>query len=177
MANKRAFADHLLTKPHDSLIAGILAANPSAKTTGFLAALRKLPGADYMHWMAAEQPEWFRHVAVIPDAYMVDADAKRVTVFEAVCAHEITTDKFDRLTDIAMALDEDRWDLHLIRVDRFGSTTFDPVDVFLAQSVYKTDEWQCFNADVTAADPIVADCAAMMKATLPSPTLTESHPA
>lgn len=163
MANESALAGQKLSSPHDRLIAGILASNPNAKTTGFLHALRTLRKASYMRWMARYQPEWFQHVALIPDAYIIDEQAKRVTVFEAVCSNEISADKMNRLIDIAMALDEDRWDLHVVRVDRFGAKTYDPVDVFLAQTIHKTDEWQCFNADATATDPLVAECSAMMK--------------
>lgn len=151
---------------HADLIAGILAANPTAKTRGFMAALRALPDAEYMTGMADHSRWWFTAIAVVPDAYMVDTGSKTVTVFEAVNAHDISNTKFDRISDIAWALDEDRWKLKLVRVDRFGSTVYDPREVFLAQQLSGVKDWQQFQSSMTTADPTIARWTEFLDATL-----------
>lgn len=115
---------------HDRLIADILSDYPEARTKGFMQTVRALPGADYMRWMASNEPDYFINTAMVPDAFMVDG--KTILVFEAVHRHEITPHKFARICDLAFALDEDEYQLLLIRVDAYDRVVFEPRAAYMA---------------------------------------------
>ncbi len=156
MRDSQDTADQTRTTVHAGLIAKILADNPTARTRGFMAALRKLPDAEYMHELASEYAFWFASVLVIPDAFKVDETTRTVTVYEAVHHHDISPFKFGRFSEIAWAMDEDRWKLKLVRIDRFGATEYDPRDVYIAQKMTGDPSWQAFKSEDLAADPAVA---------------------
>ncbi|KQM88680.1 hypothetical protein ASE67_02755 [Sphingomonas sp. Leaf23] len=170
MVNETAFAGQKLSSPHHALIAGILEANPTAKTRGFKDALRKLPDTSTLQ--SEITSDWFRHLGIIPDAYMVDLGRKVVTIFEAVVCNEIENDKFKRIADLAWMLDEDEYVLRLIRVDQFSATTYDPLAAQLLQQARGDDRWQDLTLEMTHAHPLVHQINAVMQFTTLAP-LTE----
>jgi hypothetical protein len=111
---------------HAEIIAGILADHPNAKTKNFIQAVKAIEGAEYMEGLNDYFPEWWKSVAVIPDAYLIDMEKREVVVFEAVHRHDVDRDKFAKLAELAWALDEDRIDLVLMRCDRFSRTRYLP---------------------------------------------------
>lgn len=124
MAKRRHSEDS--RKLHDQIIADVLSDWPEAKTSGFMRAIKNLPDADYMTDLCAHDPQWVRYVNFIPDAYLIDPAKKHVVVFEAVVTNDVSADKFDRMAEMAWALDEDYYELILIRCDRFGRQVFAP---------------------------------------------------
>lgn len=103
---------------HTALTEGVLAAYPQAKTTGFLKALREhvLDDPEDLIWIAET-----REVAVIPDAYFVDAENMAVVAIEVEVSHSISEEKMARYHDLAWLLDWCCWNLVVVRVDRHGT--------------------------------------------------------
>ena len=121
-----------LANHHQCLINQIKAEHPSARTRGFLHALRNLDDAEYMSWLAKEEPGYYRAIAIIPDVFVIDHAKRLITIFEAVYSHDLDPRKFGKICDLAFALDEDRYELVLVRVDFMSWTVFDPRAAYAA---------------------------------------------
>jgi hypothetical protein len=89
------------------LIARILTDWPTAKTIGFAKSVMVSVG-DFSDW---GPPEF------IPDAYVVDGDAKIIRIFEVLAP---TDDKLARIVDLARPLNERGWKIMLIRIDDYS---------------------------------------------------------
>lgn len=111
---------------HAQLIAEILADFPDAKTKGFMAAIRSIPDAPYIQDMHRHDRRWWRLCNCIPDAFLIDQENREVVVFEVVVAHDVSQHKFGKFAELGWALDEDYYDLVLMRCDRFGRTRYLP---------------------------------------------------
>ena len=147
---------------HDQLIADILADWPNAKVSGFMRELKKLPDAEYMAWLLAEEPKWFDGVFIIPDAFLIDPEKRHVIIFEAVHSHDVDARKFARINDIAWALDEDYYTLGLIRWSRHGRNAYCPVNMSVVNDIeevangipytatYRIPDWQKFTTEYCA---------------------------
>lgn len=61
---------------HAEIIAGILASYHEAFTSGFMRALRDIPDGDYMGEMYDHHRDWWKSVPFIPDAYLINHDAR-----------------------------------------------------------------------------------------------------
>lgn len=142
---------------HNQIIAGILEDQPQAKTGGFMAALKQLPDADYIGWMAREDPEWFRQVNFVPDAWLINPDDRHVVIYEAVHKHDVPAAKFAKMADLSWALDEDYYRLFLIRCDRFCRTGYDVQSASLCSDLelrwageesrgWEVPDWQKYTA-------------------------------
>ena len=154
-------ADAYTTKRpiHDQLISDILADWPTARTSGFIQALKTLHDAEYMQWMAEHEPKWFLGVSIIPDAYLIDVEERHVIIFEAVHSHDVDARKFGRINDIAWALDEDYYTLGLIRCTRLVRTAYCPTSMSIvndreeiaaripANSSWRIPDWQKFTTE------------------------------
>lgn len=125
MKNKAGFADQILSTPHEDMIAVLRVKHPNAETTGFFRALATV--GDYMRDLIKHDREWRRQVSIVPDAFAIDRAGKHVVVFEIVDTHDIPADKLAKIEEIGWALDQDGYDIGVIRVDRHGSTLIDPV--------------------------------------------------
>lgn len=110
---------------HQQIIEEILEDWPNAKTGGFMAAIKKLPDADYIEWMFANEPEWVAWVRFVPDAWLIDAERRHVVIFEAVHKHDVPDKKFAKMADLSWALDENHYRLVLVRCERFHRRAYD----------------------------------------------------
>ena len=160
MKNETGFADHSLSKRslHRRLIDELLLDQPSAREGGFANALRTLPDASYTRWMMRNDPEWWRGVCFIPDAYLVDAEAKCLVIYEVVATHDIPADKIACINDLAWAIDQDFWQLILVRCDRYGRSLYDVQAASLASwldgekaSDFSIPDWHRYSIAVATA--------------------------
>lgn len=94
---------------HTGLIAGVLAAHPGALTRGFMRTLRT---------MFPDDPE--DEIRIVPDAFLVDAPAKRVTAFEVEVTSAMSPGKLDAYSSIAWWLDSECWTFEVVAVGRNG---------------------------------------------------------
>lgn len=107
------------TETHRQLIAAILEDYPGAQAKGFNQALRKLLASydlDESDAMLLDSPH-FR-----PDAYRINADKKRIEVFEVEVTSLLTPTK---IVDLGMwwfywDCEMEEWEPVLILVDRYG---------------------------------------------------------
>lgn len=133
---------------HQQIINEILADWPDAQTQGFARALKALPDAEYMAWMLEKEPDWYRVVNFVPDAWMVVPEKRHLVIFEAVHQHDVPASKFGKMVDLAWGLDEDHWRLILVRCDRFSRRAYDVrgasvcSDMELAAAGEKSRGWQ-----------------------------------
>ena len=111
---------------HAEIIAGIMRDFPEAKTKSFMKALRGIPDGEYIASMYRDHRDWWRLCNCVPDAYLIDTTAREVVVFEAVHRHDVDQHKFGKFAELAWALDEDCYDLVLMRCDRFSRTRYLP---------------------------------------------------
>lgn len=111
---------------HDQIIADVQRDWPEAKTSGFMRSLAALPDAEYMQDMCENDPDWVSWVRFVPDVYLIDPVARHVVIFEAVVTNDVSPVKFAQMADLSWALDEDYYQLILVRCDRFGRTVFSP---------------------------------------------------
>jgi len=131
MTNKRASAGHLLSTPHEAMIAALRERHPNVQTAGFFRALAEC--GEYMRDLLKHDPEWRASINIVPDAFAIDRIGKHVSVFEVVDTHDIPASKVEAVAEIGWALDQDGYDIAIIRVDRHGSTLIDPVGDELAR--------------------------------------------
>jgi hypothetical protein len=124
MTNKLASADHLLTT-HESMIARLRERFPEVQTTGFFRALAKC--GNYMADILKNDPDWRARVNIVPDAFAIDHEGGHVAVFEIVDTHDVTEHKIACVNEIGWALDQDGYDIAIIRIDRYGAALIDPV--------------------------------------------------
>ncbi len=147
---------------HSELIDHILADWPSARTKGFMAALKKLPDAQYMEGMVEYSPEWIAAINFVPDAWLIDPEKRHVVVFEAVHAHDVPARKFAKMADLSWALDEDYYKLVLVRCDRFGRRAYDVQGASLCSELemmaadlpsqgWEVPDWQKYDYEYVAA--------------------------
>lgn len=112
-------------RTHQTIIDGILADWPDARTRGFMAALKTLPDAEYITDMAVNDKRWWAVVSFVPDAYLIVPEKRHVVMFEAVYFNDVSDDKFAKMADLSWALDEDYYKLILVRCDRFHRRAYD----------------------------------------------------
>lgn len=136
MTNEPAFADQKLSRPtHAEMIATLLAAHPEIQTKGFFRELAKV--GDYMKDLLRNDPEWRARVNMVPDAFMIDYEEGHVVVFEVVDTSDVTPLKLAKIEEIGWALDQDYFDIGLIRIDRYGRSLHAPVEDGLARLTAK----------------------------------------
>jgi hypothetical protein len=109
---------------HAELTAALVAQHPEIQTTGFFRALATV--GDYMADLLKHDPEWREMVSIVPDAYAIDRVGKHVSVFEIVDTHDVDDEKIAKVEEIGWALDQDGYDIAIIRVDRYGRSLIDP---------------------------------------------------
>ena len=117
--------------PHAAMIAKLCSRFPEVQTTGFFRALATC--GEYMADLLKHDPEWRARVNIIPDAFAIDHECRHVAVFEVVDTHDVPDSKIACVNEISWALDQDGYDIAIIRVDRHGSTLIDPVGDELAR--------------------------------------------
>lgn len=148
----------LARRVHDGIISDVLGDWPAAKTTGFIKALKALPDAEYIQWMAKDSPDWFDCVRFVPDAWMIVPEERHVVVFEAVVSNEVSANKFAKMADMSWALDEDYYRLILVRCDRFGRQAYDVQSASLVSQIqraragikeatYHVPDWQRYDVE------------------------------
>lgn len=115
---------------HERMIAALRERHPEVHTGGFFRALATC--GEYMRDLLKHDPEWRKAVSIVPDAYAIDRHGKHVSVFEVVHTHDVSEDKIACVNEIGWALDQDGYDIAIIRVDRYGATLIDPVGDHLA---------------------------------------------
>jgi hypothetical protein len=118
---------------HRSLIASVLNYHPEAKTHGFRKALEGC--GSYMRELFRYEPEWWSGIALVPDAYMIDHERGAVIVFEAVHTHDITENKLNCYEEIGWALDQDCFEIVIVRVDRYGRRLIAPLEEALVREL------------------------------------------
>lgn len=96
---------------HQRRIAQLLEGQPDAKTTGFSAACNRI--------VALTTEAKFR-LAMIPDAFHVDHEARRITAYEIEETCPVSADKMALYADLWWSLDGAEWSLFLIRLTRDG---------------------------------------------------------
>lgn len=146
---------------HQQLVDDILSDHPSAKPKGFMQALRAISDAPYMLEMYQHDRGWWQYVTFIPDAFLVDEKRREVVVFEAVHQHDVDQHKFAKMAEIGWALDEDEYDLVLMRCDRFSRTRYLPRLASIAHllngggnddgDIIHVDDWQAYTAEFCAS--------------------------
>jgi hypothetical protein len=82
---------------------------------------------DYMADILRNNPDWVSSVRVVPDVYVINHEAREVTVWEVVDTHDLTAEKMSRYEEIGWALDQDYYVIGVIRADRHGARWCDPV--------------------------------------------------
>lgn len=113
--------------------------HPYISRGGFWREMRSLPQASYFRALLETDDDWFSRVRFIPDAHFIDVDPRNVVIYEAVASHDISEAKFGKMVDLAWALDEDYWNLILVRCDQFGRTIFAPRDASLVAAIEQRD--------------------------------------
>ncbi len=116
----------LAVTSHTAMINALKAKYPDVQTHRFMKSLSSV--GDYMGTLLKEDREWRRMVAMVPDAYVIDREGFHVVVFEVVDTHDISAEKLAKIEEIGWALDQDGYDIGVIRIDRHGSTLIDPVE-------------------------------------------------
>ncbi|HEX8418552.1 MAG TPA: hypothetical protein VF638_00910 [Sphingomonas sp.] len=107
------------------MIANLRAKHAEVHVSGFFRALATV--GEYMADLIGNDPEWRRGVSIVPDAFAIDRVGKHVIVFEIVDTHDVSDEKLAKIEEIGWALDQDGYDIGVIRIDRHGSTLIDPV--------------------------------------------------
>jgi hypothetical protein len=110
---------------HETMIANLRAKHAEVHVSGFFRALATV--GEYMADLIGNDPEWRRGVSIVPDAFAIDRVGKHVIVFEIVDTHDVSDEKLAKIEEIGWALDQDGYDIGVIRIDRHGSTLIDPV--------------------------------------------------
>jgi len=123
---------------HARIIQDVLDDIPGTKAGGFWKAIKSLTSLDYVNGLLVSSPDWARCVHFVPDAHLVDEEARTLVVYEAVHSHDISARKFAQMVDFAWALDEDYWSLILVRCDAFSRSMFAPRDVSIVAQLEKT---------------------------------------
>lgn len=118
---------------HSALIAELLEF-PEVKATGFWSALRSLHDAPYFTDLLRTERGWANSIKFVPDAFAIDNSRRTVTVFEAVVTHDVSPNKMGRITELAWALDEDYWDVVLIRCDLSGRAGYAPLASWICEA-------------------------------------------
>lgn len=134
MTNISASADQKLSTPptlHASLIADLISEFPEVQAKGFWKALRGLRNAQYMQWLFTDNAWWSRAAKFTPDAFVIHEEKREIIIFEVVVSHDISTEKFQRIVDLAYALDEDDFTLSLIRTDIWGSQAYPVISTWV----------------------------------------------
>lgn len=96
---------------HERVIDAILARHPNAQRLGFGKALRKL--FDLEGWRPG----------VIPDAFIIDPIAKKVTAFEVEVSSWLSDRQYAGYADVWWQADGEEWTLEIITVDGNGMVT------------------------------------------------------
>jgi hypothetical protein len=143
---------------HARILDELEADHPYVSRGGFWRAMRKLPDAEYFHWLLADG-YWLGGGRFVPDAHYIDVPKRNVVIYEAVATHDISEIKFGRMVDMAWALDEDYWNLILVRCDRFGRTVYSPQEASLVAALehrdvpgsYRVPDWPRYSVEYTAA--------------------------
>ena len=146
---------------HKALIQD-LAEYPEVRTKGFWEALRALPDAEYFSELVNDDKEWVAANKFIPDAYAIHADERSVVLFEVVVTHDIPAYKMRKIMQLMWALDQDEWQLGLVRIDMTGRKAYDPMAMAIIEICRGVDQgvegtvkagtypgWQLGTADVT----------------------------
>lgn len=118
-------AEAAILTAHETMIATLSAKHPEVHVSGFFRALATV--GDYMRDLIKHDREWRRQVSIVPDAFAIDRAGKHVVVFEIVDTHDIPEAKLGKIEEIGWALDQDGYDIGVIRIDRHGATLIDPV--------------------------------------------------
>lgn len=77
-----------------------------------------------------EWQEETRGLRVIPDAFKIDPQALKVTVYEVEVTSFVSREKMDAFVELFWIIDEYEWTLDLVRVDQWGNET-QPLHMFL----------------------------------------------
>ena len=96
--------------PHEAVIAALASAYSHGQQHRFGAALRSI---------CEDEEDW--KTAVQPDFYLIDRDAKRVTVFEVEDTSALLADKLHSYVEIFFLLEEYEWSFRLLVFDRWGN--------------------------------------------------------
>ena len=97
--------------PHEAVIAALASAYSHGQQHRFGAALRSI---------CEDEEDW--KTAVQPDFYLIDRDAKRVTVFEVEDTSALTSKNLADYIEIFFLLDEYEWELRMLVFDRWGNS-------------------------------------------------------
>jgi hypothetical protein len=135
---------------HARIIQSVLDDIPGAKAGGFWKDIKAIEDLDYVNDLLENDPEWTRWVHFVPDAHLIDAEERNIVIYEAVDTSDISERKFAQMVDFSWALDEDYWDLILVRCDSFGRSIFSPRDASIVSMLegvsgadsYRVPGWQ-----------------------------------
>ena len=109
---------------HSEIINAILADWPEAREHGFFRALRARTDLEYIQWLNDHSKWWFERIRFTPDAFLIDEAECNIVIYEAVNSHDVDPRKFGKMVDLAWALDEDCWELVLVRCDRTSRVAY-----------------------------------------------------
>lgn len=116
---------NLTSSVHKAPIADLCESHPEIETKGFWAAIKALPDAEYIQELMDDDPRWVADNRFVPDAWVIDTEARAVILFEVVSTHDVPRDKILKMIHLMWALDQDEYDLFLIRHDMTGSRAYD----------------------------------------------------
>lgn len=96
----------------------------------FWATIEGMDDFECLHWMRENDFPLSRQFT--PDAYIIDRENRGVVLFEAVYRNDIGRGKFSLITNFSWALNEDGWDVVLVRSDLLGMRVYSPlaIDIF-----------------------------------------------
>lgn len=142
---------------HARILDELQADHPYVSRGGFWRDMRTLPDADYFQWLISSEADWLPRGRFVPDAHFIDIENRNVVIYEAVAFHDISERKFGKMVDLAWALDEDYWDLVLVRCDQFGRSIFAPRDASIIATLegrasiksYQVPDWPRYSVAYT----------------------------
>lgn len=131
-------------KFHQQMIDKFCEVVPGAQRAKFMHALLQIDDLEYLHWLKKNDAEYLKKCAIVPDAFMIDSEDYTITCVEVVDTCDISPQKFSRLVNLALILDEDEWRLDLVRFDAYGFCEYNVLQAWCAAKA-SGDRWQQYH--------------------------------
>lgn len=118
---------------HTDIINNLVATVPGFRKAGMVKALTAA--------FIAIEYDFDVRVAFVPDGYVIDPQAKKVTVYEVVCTNDITKAKLTKLLNFWFEMDSCSWNVELKIVREGQRVTQTISDEALCTLFYDWNPW------------------------------------
>lgn len=106
---------------HQALIATLVAQEPRIQTKLFRRSVMSISG--YCAQVDEDTGKtWYDESigGLIPDAFLLDHEIRRLFIFEVEVTNGLDQDKLDKYAELFWMVDDDCWEIDLVIVDKYG---------------------------------------------------------